>query len=127
VAVSESEQREQRPICCRSAAFAVPSVGMTLRAISGFQLRRAVLGTLLAADGPMAVSDIVAALRAAGVTTLPHLAKPPHGIIANLLDYQESTGRVVRTGRAVYVIDPAGMSRSTRWRYVHWQRLTGLD
>ena len=65
------------------------------------------LGTLLAADGPMAVSDIVADLRAAGVTTRAHLAKPPHGVIANLLDCRSPlAGSPI--GRAVDVIDPRG-------------------
>jgi hypothetical protein len=68
------------------------------------------------------VTDIVDALHAAGVTTSPRLVKPPCGIIANLLDHQESRGRVIRTERATYLIDPAGWSRSTRWRYANWRR-----
>jgi hypothetical protein len=99
----------------------------TRRVISGFSLRRAVLGILLAAADPVSVTDIVDSLHAAGFTTNPRLAKPPCGIVANLLDYQESTGRVIRTDRGTYLVDPGGWSRSTRWRYVHWRRLEQRD
>lgn len=104
----------------------MPSVDVTRRIIGGFTLRRAVLGILLEANGPITVSDIVDTLHAAGFTTGGHLAKPPCGVIANLLDYQESRGRVHRLERATYVIDPAGLSRATRYRYLHWRRLSAL-
>lgn len=92
--------------------------------ITGFRLRRAVLGILLVANGPMPLADIVDALRRAGYTTNPSLAKPPHGIIANLLDYQEGRGRVIRTARGEYAVVATAFSSSTKWRYRNWQRLT---
>lgn len=100
---------------------------ITRRVISGFPLRRAVLGILLNADGPVTVTEIVDALHAAGVTTNPRLVKAPCGIVANLLDHQESRGRVIRTDRASYLLDPTGWSRSTRWRYANWRRLERRD
>lgn len=97
---------------------------LTLTVIGGFQLRRAVLGILLSANGPLPLAEIVDALRHAGYTTNPMLAKPPHGVIANLLDYQEGRHRVIRTSRGEYVVVSTAFSQSTRWRYRNWQRLT---
>jgi hypothetical protein len=97
-----------------------------LQVLRGFPLRRAVIGILLGAERPVTVAEIVTILREAGATTSPILAKPPNGVIANLLDHQESIGRVMRTARATYVLVPTRMSRSTRWRYLHWRRLSGL-
>jgi hypothetical protein len=95
-----------------------------LAVLGGFQLRRAVLGILLSTNGPLALAEIVDTLRRAGYTTNPLLAKPPHGIIANLLDYQEGRGRVIRTMRGEYAVVGETFSQSTRWRYRNWQRLT---
>lgn len=89
--------------------------------ISGLRMRRALLGILLEARRPMSVSEVVAALRAAGVTNMPWHAKPIHMVIADMLAYQIRTGRVRRTARATYEVIPSTMSRSTQWRCRHWR------
>lgn len=101
-----------------------PDTTLPLAVIAGFRLRRAVLGILLGTNAPMTLTDIVESLRHAGFTTNPTLTKPPHGVIANLLDYQEGRGRVIRTARGEYVVVPTSFSASTKWRYRNWRRLT---
>ena len=93
--------------------------------VAGLRLRRALLGILLDAGRPLTVSEVAAALRAAGVTNMPWHAKPFHMVIADMLAYQIRTGRVRRTARATYEVIPSSMSRSTQWRCRHWR--DGLD
>ncbi len=90
-------------------------------AIAGITLRRAVLGILLAAHAPMTPQEVVAELHRQGVTTLPHLKKEPHRVIADLLAHQARIGKVRRVRRGVYVVISNSMSRSTRWRCLHWR------
>jgi hypothetical protein len=80
-------------------------------------VRRAVLGVLLRAGGPVSVVEIVAELH----------RQTPVGIsgkrVADVLRFQVSAGRVRRVTRGVYQIDPSTMSPSTRWRSLNWQRV----
>ena len=94
---------------------------MELLAITGITLRRAVLGTLLAAHGPLTPREVVAELRRRGVTTVAHLKKEPHRVIADLLAHQTRIGKVHRVRRGLYVVVRSSMSHSTRWRCLHWQ------
>ena len=76
---------------------------MELFPISGLLLRRAVLGTLLAAGGPMSPAEVAAALEAVGATTSPSLTKGPSRVIADLLAYQTRLGKVVKVRPAFSV------------------------
>ena len=105
----------------RYSGLAVPSCGMELLAITGITLRRAVLGILLAAHAPMTPQEVIAELHGHGVTTLPHLKKDPHRVIADLLAHQARIGTVRRVRRGVYVVIRNSMSHSTRWRCLHWR------
>ncbi|MEQ1700416.1 MAG: GNAT family N-acetyltransferase [Ilumatobacteraceae bacterium] len=90
--------------------------------ISGLLLRRAVLGTLLSAGGPMSPAEVAAALDAAGATTSPERTKGPSRLIADLLAYQVRIGKVVKVGPALFAAVPDRISRSTRQRCVGWRR-----
>ena len=79
--------------------------------IEGLLLRRAVLGTLLAA-----------VLLNAGATTNPQLTKRPSRVIADLLAHQVRAGRVAKFGPALFAVVPDSMSRSTRRRCLHWRQ-----
>lgn len=94
----------------------------SLRPITGLLLRRAVLGTLLAAARPMSPAEIAAVLHGAGVTTRPWLTKSPSRVIADLLAHQVRAGRVVKVGPARFAVVPASMSRSTRQRCLRWRQ-----
>jgi hypothetical protein len=85
-------------------------------AITGLLLRRAVLGTLLAAARPLTVREVVEALAAAGATTSPHLSKAPNRVLADLLAHQARIGKVRRVAPGTYAVVPDSMSRSTRRR-----------
>jgi len=61
--------------------------------IAGLLLRRAVLGTLLAAGRPLTSREVADALAAAGATTASHLTKGPSRVIADLLA-QAKVGKV---------------------------------
>ena len=95
--------------------------------IIGIQLRRAVLGTLLSAGRPLTANEIVGALHARGVTTGDWLTKGPSRVIGDLLAYQVRIGRVVKTGPGTFRAVPGSMSRSTRWRCLHWEQLLDSD
>jgi len=95
-----------------------PSVILTRTA-----LRRAVLGVLLEARAPCSISDIVAVLAAAGVSTSPQIVSGPGRVVADLLRYQHRLGRVRRVRRGVYEVVPTGMSAAMRSRCRHWRRL----
>ena len=99
----------------------MPSTGVELHAISGLLLRRAVLGILLAAGEPLTARDIAATLRLGGVTTKPMLSKGTSRVVADVLAYQERVGKVRKLGPATFFVLPASMSRSTRWRCLHWR------
>lgn len=94
---------------------------MELIVIAGIRLRRAVLGTLLEARGPMSVGAVVDVIRAQGCTTWAGLAKPMHMVIADMLAYQVRAGRVRRTGRATYQVIRSAISNTTQWRCRHWR------
>ena len=94
---------------------------MELLPIAGLTLRRALLGTLLEAGRPMTVGEVVGALHAAGVTTVPWHAKPISLVIADMLAYQVRIGRVVRTRRATYAVVASSMSRSMQRRCRRWR------
>ena len=105
----------------RFRALAVPSDGVELLPISGLLLRRAVLGTLLAAGRPLSSADVAAGLAAAGVTTRPRLTKGASRVIADLLAHQVRIGRVAKVGPALFAVVPGSMSRSTRQRCLRWR------
>jgi hypothetical protein len=100
----------------------MPSRGVELRPIRGLLLRRAVLGVLLAAGRPLTAAEVATDLHHHGVTTLPSLTKGPSRVIADLLAHQVKAGRVLKTGPATFVVLSDSMSRSTRWRCLHWRR-----
>lgn len=95
---------------------------MELQPIGGLLLRRAVLGTLLAAGRPLTVAEVATALHQQGATTRPWLTKGPSRVIADLLAHQAKVGKVIKTGPGTFCIVARSMSRSTRWRCIHWQR-----
>jgi len=99
----------------------MPSSGVEPHAISGLLLRRAVLGILLAAREPLTAREIAADLHLGGATTQPMLSKGTSRVIADLLAYQARIGRVRKVGPATFVVLPGSMSRSTRWRCLHWR------
>ena len=94
---------------------------MELIPIYGLRLRRAVLGTLLSANRPLTVGEIVAAIEAAGCTTSPSLAKQSHRVIADMLAYQVRARRVRRVRRATYAVVRSAISNTTQWRCRHWR------
>jgi len=89
--------------------------------IAGLLLRRAVLGTLLAAGRPLTAREVADALAAAGATTASHLTKGPSRVIADLLAHQAKVGKVRKVAPATFAVVPASMSRSTRRRCLRWQ------
>ena len=99
----------------------MPSVDVEPHAISGLLLRRAALGILLAAREPLTAREVGDLLRLGGATTQPKLLKGPSRVIADLLAYQVRIGKVRKVGPATFVVLPASMSRSTRWRCLHWR------
>ncbi|MFM7686170.1 MAG: hypothetical protein ACKORC_05320 [Acidimicrobiia bacterium] len=97
------------------------------RPLSGFRLRRAVLGVLIGRGGPMTTAEIAAELLAMGFASSPHRSKSTRRMVANLLGYQAQLGHVYRTAPGTYRVNPewvAGLSKATRWRYLNWRRLT---
>jgi len=94
---------------------------MELRPIGGVRLRRAVLGILLAAAGPLTITEVIAELQAAGFTTWSLGPRPPHAIIADMLAYQVRSGRVRRTGRATYAPNRDKIPSTTQWRCRRWR------
>ena len=95
--------------------------GMELVPIRGIRLRRAVLATLLVAGRPMTVTEIVAALHAHGVTTMPDRTRSPNRAIADLLAHQVQAGRACKVGRATFVVVPGSVSAATRTRWRRWR------
>ena len=89
--------------------------------ISGLLLRRAVLGVLLAAGGPLTAAEVAEVLHRSGATTRPTLTKGPSRVIADLLAYQARLGRVAKVGPASFAIVASSLSRSTRQRCLRWR------
>ena len=58
--------------------------GSELVPIRGIRLRRAVMGTLLVAERPLCIAEIVEQLAANGMTTMPHLTRTPNRVVADL-------------------------------------------
>ena len=99
----------------------MPSSGVEPLPITGLLLRRAVLGTLLAAGRPLTAGEVVDALAVAGATTGSHLTKGPSRVIADLLAHQAKAGRVRKVAPATFEVVQTSMSRSTRRRCLRWQ------
>lgn len=99
----------------------MPSIGVELLPISGLLLRRAVLGILLAAGEPLTAQEVADTLHRCGATTKTMLLKGPSRVIADLLAYQARMGKVRKVGPALFGVIPTSMSRSTRWRCLHWR------
>ena len=49
------------------------------------------------------------------------LSKGPSRVIADLLAYQARVGKVRKVGPATFAVVFLSMSRSTRWRCLHWR------
>ena len=114
---SDADRTNSLPdLCSHRAQWSVEPL-----AITGLLLRRAVLGTLLAAGRPLTVREVTAALASAGATTSPLLSKAPNRVIADLLAHQARIGKVRRVAPGTYTVVPDSMSRSTRRRCVRWQ------
>ena len=90
-------------------------------------LRRMVLGLLLAAGRPLSVAEITAEVRRCGPDLVLQSGQRPSKIVADLLRQQTKSGRVHRVGRGIYRIGT--LSRSMTWRIRHWEHLrrTTLD
>lgn len=94
--------------------------------VLNIDLRRAVLGVLLHSPRPLAAAEIETRLRSAGVRTNPRLARSPAKVIADVLAYQHSLGRVRRVRRGVYEIVPGSLGASMRWRCINWKAMRNL-
>ena len=99
------------------------SVGLV--PIRGIRLRRAVMGTLLIAEWPLCIAEIVEQLEANGVTTMPHLTRTPNRVVADLLAHQVRAGRAQKVGRATFILLPDSVSVSTRRRWRRWNEGRG--
>ena len=99
--------------------------GTELVPIRGIRLRRAVMGTLLVAERPLCIAEIVEQLEANGVTTMPHLTRTPNRVVADLLAHQVRAGRAQRVGRATFILLPDSVSVSTRRRWRRWNEGRG--
>jgi hypothetical protein len=95
-----------------------------LRHVRPVDLRRALLAVLLTDGGPVSLDDVIRRLehvhrihldRAVGVSTRRR--------VSDMLRYQVRAGRAVRVARGVYAAVPQGMSRSTVWRCLNWERV----
>lgn len=96
-----------------SSAAAAPAVS----AVSAVDVRRALLGQLLEAGGPVPIEVLVGHLAAA----FGHdVASPKRA--SDILRYQMRLGRVRRVARGTYEAEPRAMSRSMIWRCINWRR-----
>ncbi len=89
----------------------------------GFVTRRAIMGTLLRSGRAMSITELADVLRA-GSPAWFGAEDRLNARISDSLRYQVRIGRAERVGRGVYRARPETFSRSTRWRYEHWERLT---
>lgn len=89
--------------------------------VRSVDLRRAVLGHLLRAGGPVLLHELVEQLAADFPDGIGDNRLTPKRI-ADVLRYQVRLGRVRRVGRGVYEAVPGAMSRSTAWRCLNWRR-----
>jgi hypothetical protein len=95
-----------------------------LRYVRPVDLRRAMLGVLLADGGPVTLDEVIHRLEVVHRIRLDR----PIGVstrrrVSDMLRYQVRAGRAVRVARGVYAAAPQGMSRSTVWRCLNWERL----
>ena len=94
--------------------------------IRPIDIRRAVLSVFFLHDGgPLTVAEVVEATRRlAGLdlATLPGV--PPHRRVSDIMRHQVREGRAVVVARGTYRLDVSQFSTSTRWRCLHWQRVT---
>jgi hypothetical protein len=86
--------------------------------ISGTRLRRAVVGVLLVARQPQSIDDVLRGLRSRGLTPPDGQQRTRRKIVADVLRYQATLGRVRRLERGVYEVVPGALSRSMRDRCV---------
>jgi hypothetical protein len=90
-------------------------------------VRRVVLGHLIAAGGPVALDDLMAAV----VDELDDRFSTPRGRteIAEVVRHQIRSGRVRRVRRGVYEYVPGSLSTSTEWRCRNWraERIRSLE
>ncbi len=95
-----------------------------LRHVRPVDLRRALLAVLLADGGPVTLDEVIRRLenvhrihldRSVGVSTRRR--------VSDMLRYQVRAGRAIRVARGVYAAVPQGMSRSTVWRCLNWERV----
>jgi hypothetical protein len=79
-------------------------------------LRRAVLGRLLASGAPVTIAALVDEMnRVFGVDVV----SPKR--IADVLRYQVRLGRVRRVDRGVYQVVPGALPKATAWRCLNWR------
>ena len=83
------------------------------------------MGTLLVAERPLCIAEIVEHLAANGVTTMPHLSRTPNRVVADLLAHQVRAGRAQKVGRATFILLPDSVSVSTRRRWRRWNEGRG--
>ena len=74
--------------------------------------RRAIIGVLLDAGGPVGIGEIVARLG----QIRPSGRRLGNKDVSDALRYQARLGRIRRVQRGVYVAIPSAMSASMRWR-----------
>lgn len=84
-------------------------------------VRRAVVGTLMRSDRPMRareICDAVLASRRILWRERPLTTKK----VTEILRYQTSKGRVTRVAHDRWFVPNGTFSKTSRWRYVNWER-----
>ena len=93
--------------------------------MTGVQTCALPIWTLLVAERPLCIAEIVEQLEANGVTTMPHLTRTPNRVVADLLAHQVRAGRAQKVGRATFILLPDSVSVSTRRRWRRWNEGRG--
>jgi len=121
--VNESHHDPVAPPQEQPSVF-LPPVGP----IRPIDIRRAVLSVFFLHDGgPLTVAEVVAATkRLAGLDLAVLPGVPPHRRVSDILRHQVRSGRAEVVARGTYVLQVAAFSTSTRWRCLHWQRVTDV-
>jgi len=97
-------------------------VDTKLTLLHGIDLRRAVIGILLAADRPLSAADIVQRMHQAGATPATAPGRRPTQVVSDVVAYQRRLGRVRRIERDRHLAVPTAMSPAMRSRSRHWRR-----
>jgi hypothetical protein len=88
--------------------------------MNDINLRRAIVGTVLRADRPMTVAEVIDAVVSSRPATNNGAPLSPR-FTADVLRYQARLGRLRRVRRGEYVAIRDAWSRTTAWRYANWE------